>query len=90
MKNILLLLSVLLLSPVLKAQEVVLITKNEVLNKVKDHNSTIKVSQQAILMAKGDYNQTNAVLLPNINVSHTGIATNNPLMAFGSKLNKRF
>ena len=88
MKNILLLLSVLLLSPVLKAQEVVLITKNEVINKVKDHNSAIKVSQQDILMAKGDYNQTNAVLLPNINVSHTGITTNNPLMAFGSKLNQ--
>lgn len=88
MKNILLLLSVLLLSPVLKAQQVVLITKNEVIKKVKDHNSAIKVSQQDILMAKGDYNQTNAVLLPNINVSHTGITTNNPLMAFGSRLNQ--
>lgn len=88
MKNILLLLSVLLLSPLLRAQEVVLITKNDVINKVKDNNNAIKVSQQDILMAKGDYNQTNAVLLPNINVSHTGIATNNPLMAFGSKLNQ--
>ena len=88
MKNILLLVSILLLSPVLKAQEVVLITKNEVITKVKENNSAIKVSQQAILMAKGDYNQTNAVLLPNINISHTGIATNNPLMAFGSKLNQ--
>lgn len=88
MKNILLLVSILLLSTVLKAQEVVLITKNEVITKVKENNSAIKVSQQAILMAKGDYNQTNAVLLPNINISHTGIATNNPLMAFGSKLNQ--
>lgn len=88
MKNILLLVSILLLSTVLKAQEVVLITKNEVITKVKENNRTIKVSQQAILMAKGDYNQTNAVLLPNINISHTGIATNNPLMAFGSKLNQ--
>ena len=34
------------------------------------------------------YRQTNAVFLPNITASHTGIATTNPLMAFGSKLNQ--
>ncbi|MDX5586617.1 MAG: TolC family protein, partial [Aureibaculum sp.] len=39
-------------------------------------------------VSKADYRQTNAVLLPNISVSHTGIATTNPLMAFGSKLNQ--
>ena len=88
MKNIILLISILLLSPLLNAQEVVLITKNEIITRVKDNNNAIKISQQDVLMAKGDFNQTNALLLPNINVSHTGIATNNPLMAFGSKLNQ--
>ena len=88
MKNILALLLVILVSPFIKAQEIVLITKNDVITKAKDNNSAIKISQQSILMAKGDFNQTNAVLLPNISVSHTGITTNNPLMAFGSKLNQ--
>jgi outer membrane protein TolC len=60
----------------------------EVLAKVKENNNTIKMSQQDILMAKGDFDQTNAVVLPNLGVSHTGIATTNPLMAFGSKLNQ--
>ena len=46
------------------------------------------MAEQDVLSAKGDYNQTNAILLPNISVSHTGIATTNPLMAFGSKLNQ--
>ncbi len=65
-----------------------LITKEEVLAKVKESNNTLKIAQQDVLAARGDFNQTNAILLPNISVSHTGIATTNPLMAFGSKLNQ--
>lgn len=71
-----------------QAQEPILITKAEVVSKVKESNNTLKMSEQDVLVAQGDYRQTNAVLLPNINISHTGIATTNPLMAFGSKLNQ--
>ncbi len=70
------------------AQVTTLITKDEVIAKVKESNNTIKIAAQDVLAAKGDFNQTNAILLPNISVSHTGIATTNPLMAFGSKLNQ--
>jgi outer membrane protein TolC len=70
------------------AQEVKSITKDEVLTKVKESNNTLKMAEQDVLVAKGDFNQTNAILLPNISVSHTAIATTNPLMAFGSKLNQ--
>jgi outer membrane protein TolC len=70
------------------AQEVKSITKDEVLTKVKESNNTLKMAEQDVLVAKGDFNQTNAILLPNISISHTGIATTNPLMAFGSKLNQ--
>ena len=72
----------------MQAQETVLITKDEVLAKVLSENNTLKISEQEVLAAKGDYDQSNAVLLPNISISHTGIATTNPLMAFGSKLNQ--
>ncbi|PIB39337.1 TolC family protein [Maribacter sp. 4G9] len=65
------------------------ITKEEVLTKVREGNNALKIAAQDALAAKGDYLQTNAVLLPNISVSHTGIATTNPLMAFGSKLNQQ-
>ena len=88
MKHILLLLILLTTSFSVKAQEVVLITKEEVVAKVKENNNSIKMSQQDVLVAKGDFNQTNAVLLPNISVSHTGMTTTNPLMAFGFKLNQ--
>ena len=88
MKNKVLILSLLLLSSLLKAQEIVLITKNEVLLKVKENNNVIKISEQDFLAAKGNFTQTNAIFLPNITASHTGISTTNPLMAFGSKLNQ--
>jgi outer membrane protein TolC len=72
----------------IQAQQVLPITKAEVLNKVSEENRAIKISEQEYLEAKADYKQTNAVFLPNIKASHTGMATTNPLMAFGSKLNQ--
>ena len=72
----------------LRAQQVVQITKAEVLTKVSEENRSIKISEQEYNEARADYRQTNAVFLPNIKASHTGIATTNPLMAFGSKLNQ--
>ncbi|RTE54750.1 TolC family protein [Arenibacter aquaticus] len=88
MKNIIYILSFLGSLSFVHAQESVLISKEEVLKKVRENNNTIKISQQNVLAAKGDYNQSNVVILPNISVSHTAIATTNPLMAFGSKLNQ--
>ena len=72
----------------LQAQEVKLISKPEVLNKVSEANQSIKIAMETFNEAQGDYRQTNAIFLPNISVSHTGFATTNPLMAFGSKLNQ--
>jgi outer membrane protein TolC len=76
------------LASTLQAQEVKLISKPEVLNIVSEANQSIKISMEAFNEAKGDYRQTNAIFLPNISVSHTGFATTNPLMAFGSNLNQ--
>ncbi|QXP54933.1 TolC family protein [Cellulophaga sp. HaHa_2_95] len=72
----------------LHAQELVPITKTEVQTKVSDHNTAIKISEEEFTQAQADYRQTNAVFLPNITASHTALATTNPLMAFGSKLNQ--
>ncbi len=77
-----------LVTSVINAQQVIPISKQEVLDNVSQSNTSLKISEQDFNLAKADYRQTNAVLLPNISVSHTGIATTNPLMAFGSKLNQ--
>jgi len=70
------------------AQQEVIISINEVLNKVEKNNHTIKISEQDYMAAKANYNQTNSILLPNITISHSAITTTNPLMAFGTKLNQ--
>ena len=70
------------------AQDAVSITKTEVLTRVSENNTSIKISEEEFQQAKADFRQTNAVFLPNITASHTAIATTNPLMAFGSKLNQ--
>ena len=70
------------------SQEIKLISKQDVMDMVQENSATIKISKQDYNLAKADYRQTNAILLPNISISHTGIVTTNPLMAFGSKLNQ--
>ena len=73
---------------IINAQQEFLISLDEVLSKAAEHNYTIKITAEDVNAAKADYNQTKSVFLPNINASYSGIATNNPLMAFGSKLNQ--
>jgi outer membrane protein TolC len=70
------------------AQDHIQISLDEVLAKVQESNASIKVSEQEAQMAKYDYRFSNSIFLPQIAVSHTGLATTNPLMAFGSKLNQ--
>ena len=70
------------------AQKRVSISKTEVLLKVSEANTTLKISEEAFKEARAEYRQTNAIFLPNITASHTAMATTNPLMAFGSKLNQ--
>ncbi|MFD1292727.1 TolC family protein [Lutibacter holmesii] len=72
----------------INAQQETSISLEEVLSKAVENNYTIKISEEDLNAAKAAYNQTKSVFLPNINVSYSGIATTNPLMAFGSKLNQ--
>jgi outer membrane protein TolC len=70
------------------SQDTISISKKEVLNNVVEANLQIRLSQKSYQAAKADYQQSNALFLPNISASHTAISTTNPLMAFGSKLNQ--
>lgn len=77
-----------LLPNLVLAQQLVPISKAEALEKVQSQNHHLKIGEQEVLAAQGDYRQTNAIFLPNIRASHTGMTTTNPLMAFGFKLNQ--
>ena len=87
-RTILLILITLVNLFITNAQEVLVINFDEVLAKVEKSNQTIKISEQDYSIAKADFSQTNAILLPTISISHSGYSTTNPLMAFGFKLNQ--
>lgn len=70
------------------SQDTLSISKKEIQEKVADANLQIKQAEKTHQSAKADYQQSNALFLPNITASHTAISTTNPLMAFGSKLNQ--
>lgn len=77
-----------LLPALVVAQQTVPISKAEVLEKVSQRNNKLKIGEQEVLSARGDFSQTQAVFLPTISTKYTGMATNSPLMAFGFKLNQ--
>jgi outer membrane protein TolC len=70
------------------SQDTITIAKKDLLEKVADVNLQIQLAQKNYQSAKAEYQQSNALFLPNITASHTAISTTNPLMAFGSKLNQ--
>lgn len=82
------LLGLILFPAFLQAQDTVLITKKTLLEKASVQNLQIKIAEKEFKSAQADYRQSNAVVLPNISLSHTALLTTNPLMAFGSKLNQ--
>lgn len=64
------------------------ISMEEVVSASLENSRSLKIMEELVNMAKADYQQSQAVFLPNITASYTGYTTTNPLMAFGSKLNQ--
>ncbi|GLB48631.1 TolC family protein [Neptunitalea lumnitzerae] len=69
-------------------QDTLSISGTMVKEKLRSENLQLKISEKAYDGARADYQQSNALFLPSVSVSHTAMFTNNPLMAFGSKLNQ--
>lgn len=68
-------------------QDTLVVNRQELVNQVQN-NIQIQIDQKEIESAEADLLQARALHLPNITLSYTGLNTNNPLMAFGSKLNQ--
>ena len=86
--NYILFLGLLSISTLGFGQDTLPISKKDIWMKATDRNLQIKISNQDFKSAQADYRQSNSLFLPSISASHTAIATTNPLMAFGSKLNQ--
>ncbi|MGM0635915.1 MAG: TolC family protein [Bacteroidota bacterium] len=70
------------------AQEKVPISLDEVKQKVEANNQKLQVNEYEYIEMKAQFNETRATFLPQLKVSHTGSRTNNPVMAFGARLNQ--
>ncbi len=70
------------------SQQTVMISKSEIEAKSLDENLQVKMAKNEANLAQTELLGTRAMYLPNITASYTFINTNNPLMAFGSKLNQ--
>ncbi|KQK24851.1 transporter [Chryseobacterium aquaticum] len=70
------------------SQDTISISKTELEQKILDNNFQIKMAQKEAELADAELLGTRAMYLPNINASYTFSNTNNPLYAFGSKLNQ--
>ena len=53
------------------------------------NNNAAKLSTLDVEIARAKFRQTDVILLPQANFSYTAITSNNPLIAFGSKLQQK-
>lgn len=58
----------------------------EALSASGNNNPSVKLSTLDVKIAGAKFRQTDAMLLPQANFSYTAVTTNNPLNAFGSRL----
>lgn len=70
------------------SQDTIRITKTEIERKISDNNLQVKLANDEAQLAQAELLGTRAMYLPNVNASYTFSNTNNPLYAFGSKLNQ--
>src|SRR5688572_18182823 len=73
----------------LVAQESLPLSLDEALNAALKNNNEIILTSLDEERADAMFKQTNAVFLPQIKVSYTAMGTNNPLNAFGFKLQQQ-
>ncbi len=88
MKQILQILLIVAGVSTLSAQDTLSLSKAAFLEKVSLNNQQARIAEKQAEMAQADYQQSNALFLPTVTASYTAMTTNNPLMAFGSKLNQ--
>jgi outer membrane protein TolC len=58
------------------------------MNKVESNNLNLKINQENLNISKAQYRESLGAILPQLSVSHQGFRTNNPVFAFGSRLNQ--
>lgn len=66
-----------------------LLSLDEAIQNTLSNNATIKMAGLDMSIASANFKQTEAIYLPQLALSYTGMSTNNPLNAFGFKLQQQ-
>ncbi|WP_421919473.1 TolC family protein [Marinifilum sp.] len=77
------------ISKLLAQQTEMKLSLQEALQTATDNNRQINKAKEQGRVAKAEFRQTNSVFLPKLNLSHTAVATNDPLASFGFKLKQK-
>ena len=88
MKKLLVSIFSIVFSTAVFSQNIISISKAELESKSLDENLQVKLAKAEINLAQSELLGSRAAYLPDIKASYTFTHTNNPLMAFGSKLNQ--
>src|SRR5262245_15463034 len=72
-----------------RAQDTLSLTLSDALSAVVKNNRQMALATLDKEAAAARYHQANAVFLPQVNLSYTALATDNPLNAFGFKLQQQ-
>ncbi|MBS1527272.1 MAG: TolC family protein [Bacteroidetes bacterium] len=82
---------VLFIAPVAHAQDTSVrkLTLNEAIAATLNNNKTARIAKLDEGIAQANYRQTDAAFLPQVGFSYTAMTTNDPLNAFGYKLEQR-
>ncbi|MBT8229851.1 MAG: TolC family protein, partial [Bacteroidia bacterium] len=70
------------------AQGIVTISESELLDKGLSSNIDLRRLEYHVKSAQGELKTTSTMSLPDIGISYTAMSTNQPLSAFGTKLNQ--
>ncbi len=71
------------------AQTTKQLTLDEAISGALSNNKTVQLAKMDETIAAANYKQTEAIYLPQIGLSYTAFSTNNPLNAFGFKLQQK-
>jgi outer membrane protein TolC len=71
---------------VLAQDSAIVLSLQEAVASALNNNKTIQLAKLDESIAQSTYRQTNSIFLPQLDFSYTAISTNNPLNAFGFKL----
>jgi outer membrane protein TolC len=71
------------------AQSTKQLTLDEAISSALSNNKTVQLAKMDETIATANYQQTEAIYLPQVGLSYTAFSTNNPLNAFGFKLQQK-